>query len=199
VFTEGWRGLDLGIGGFLGQFHRDTDARDKANERIRNYAADYGAKGEKEEHFEDRAKRLQETLRESGAIQRDKATPATAPPTGAATPAVDGASPAGGATAAQPGAAPAGGPTTATVVGAAAVGAAAGAGIATAASALHGERGSRGREREVPGADPTDVLAHLDDHDVEALASMLYGRMVTRFRKQLLIDRERSGFLTDFR
>jgi hypothetical protein len=195
VFTEGWRNLDFGIGGFLGQFGRDTDARDKANERIRNYAADYGKKGEDEsaEHFEHRAKRLQETLEKSGAIKPESATTAAVPAGGAATPAAQGGSPAGAA-ATQPGATPA-----ATVAGAAAVGAVAGAGIATAAHALHGERGSRGREREVPGADPTDVLAHLDDHDVEALASMLYGRMVTRFRKQLLIDRERSGFLTDFR
>jgi hypothetical protein len=191
VFTEGWRGLDLGIGDFLGQFgRRDTHEQEAIAGRIAEYGHDYGPRreGESDAEYEARTRRLQATVQGAGVVP-----PATTPPTGAAA-----APAAGAATPAQDGAAPSPAPGTA-VVGAAAVGAAAGAGAATAASAMHGERGSRGREREVPGADPTDVLAHLDDHDVEALASMLYGRIVTRFRRQLLIDRERSGFLTDFR
>jgi hypothetical protein len=195
MFTEGWRGLDFGIGGLIGEFQRrDPNKQKETNQRISDYASNYGKRDkETPEELEARSKHLSQILEQSGA--QKAATPAATPP------APGGASPAGAATAAQAGAAAAPPPatTTATVAGAAAVGAVAGAGIATAAHALHGERGSRGREREVPGADPTDVLAHLDDHDVEALASMLYGRIVTRFRKQLLIDRERSGFLTDFR
>src|SRR5262245_34765925 len=59
--------------------------------------------------------------------------------------------------------------------------------------------GSRARERSIDGTDPTDVVAHLDDQDLEDLASMLYARLQTRLRRDLIVDRERSGFLTDFR
>jgi hypothetical protein len=43
------------------------------------------------------------------------------------------------------------------------------------------------------------VIAQLSDEDVEDLANLLYSRMVTRLRKDLIVDRERSGLLTDFR
>ena len=59
--------------------------------------------------------------------------------------------------------------------------------------------GTRPRERSIDGTDPTDVIAHLDDQDLEDLATMLFERLQTRLRRDLIVDRERSGFLTDFR
>jgi Domain of unknown function (DUF4157) len=59
--------------------------------------------------------------------------------------------------------------------------------------------GTRPRERSIDGTDPTDVIAHLDDQDLEDLASLLFDRLQTRLRRDLIVDRERSGFLTDFR
>ena len=60
-------------------------------------------------------------------------------------------------------------------------------------------RAHAARERAISGTDPTDVVAHLDDQDLEDLATMLFDRLQTRLRRDLIIDRERSGFLTDFR
>ena len=78
--------------------------------------------------------------------------------------------------------------------------AAATAAVATAATHhdLAGT-GTRPRERSIDGTDPTDVIAHLDDQDLEDLATMLFERLQTRLRRDLIVDRERSGFLTDFR
>ena len=59
--------------------------------------------------------------------------------------------------------------------------------------------GSRPRERSVEGTDPTDMVAHLDDQDLEDLATLLFDRLQTRLRRDLIVDRERTGFLTDFR
>jgi hypothetical protein len=56
--------------------------------------------------------------------------------------------------------------------------------------------------RETAEASSTEVsrlLDHLDDEDVEDLATLLYSRLVTRLRQDLIIDRERAGLLTDFR
>jgi hypothetical protein len=58
---------------------------------------------------------------------------------------------------------------------------------------------ARARERSVGDADTTDVLSNLDEADIEQLATLLYGRLRTRLRRELLVDRERTGFLTDFR
>ena len=43
------------------------------------------------------------------------------------------------------------------------------------------------------------LIAQLADEDLEDLASLLYGRLVTRLRRDLIVDRERAGLLTDFR
>jgi hypothetical protein len=90
-------------------------------------------------------------------------------------------------------------PATTTALTAQQTGAAAGA---VAAQGAHHEldtAGTRARERAISGTDPTDVVAHLDDQDLEDLATMLFERLQTRLRRDLIIDRERSGFLTDFR
>ena len=113
-------------------------------------------------------------------------TPTTAQPATPATPAAPAAQrPLGAAPALQPQAAP--------VVALAA---------GTAATAAHhdlGVAGSRPRERSVDGTDPTDMVAHLDDQDLEDLATLLFDRLQTRLRRDLIVDRERTGFLTDFR
>jgi hypothetical protein len=57
----------------------------------------------------------------------------------------------------------------------------------------------RARERSGLGDDVTDVLSNLDEADIEQLATLLYSRLRTRLRRELLVDRERTGFLTDFR
>jgi hypothetical protein len=59
--------------------------------------------------------------------------------------------------------------------------------------------GTRPRERTIDGTDPTDIVAHLDDQDLEDLATLLFDRLQTRLRRDLIVDRERTGFLTDFR
>jgi len=43
------------------------------------------------------------------------------------------------------------------------------------------------------------MVAHLDDQDLEDLATLLFDRLQTRLRRDLIVDRERTGFLTDFR
>jgi Domain of unknown function (DUF4157) len=43
------------------------------------------------------------------------------------------------------------------------------------------------------------VLAQLADEDVEDLANLLYNRLIIRLRRDLIVDRERAGLLTDFR
>jgi hypothetical protein len=97
----------------------------------------------------------------------------------------------------QPGAAPA--------VQAAQTPAVAGAGAAVAGgaqAATHHQleaAGTRPRERSIDGTDPTDIVAHLDDQDLEDLATLLFDRLQTRLRRDLIVDRERTGFLTDFR
>jgi hypothetical protein len=78
-------------------------------------------------------------------------------------------------------------------------GAAAGAAVAQGAHHELDAPGTRARERAISGTDPTDVVSHLDDQDLEDLATMLFERLQTRLRRDLIIDRERSGFLTDFR
>jgi hypothetical protein len=73
---------------------------------------------------------------------------------------------------------------------------------AAAAAATHHElaaAGTKARERSIDGTDPTDMIAHLDDQDLEDLAALLFDRLQTRLRRDLIVDRERSGFLTDFR
>ena len=73
---------------------------------------------------------------------------------------------------------------------------------AVATAATHHDlagTGTRPRERSIDGTDPTDVIAHLDDQDLEDLATMLFERLQTRLRRDLIVDRERTGFLTDFR
>jgi hypothetical protein len=79
--------------------------------------------------------------------------------------------------------------------------AAAVAGGAQAAATHHdlAATGTRPRERSIDGTDPTDVIAHLDDQDLEDLATLLFDRLQTRLRRDLIVDRERTGFLTDFR
>jgi hypothetical protein len=79
--------------------------------------------------------------------------------------------------------------------------AAATAAVAHAAATHHdlAGAGTRPRERSIDGTDPTDIIAHLDDQDLEDLATMLFDRLQTRLRRDLIVDRERSGFLTDFR
>ena len=77
--------------------------------------------------------------------------------------------------------------------------AAAAAQTATAAHHDLAAPGSRPRERSVDGTDPTDMVAHLDDQDLEDLATLLFDRLQTRLRRDLIVDRERTGFLTDFR
>jgi hypothetical protein len=83
-----------------------------------------------------------------------------------------------------------------------AVAAAPAVGAGAHAAATHHELaapGTRPRERSIDGTDPTDVIAHLDDQDLEDLASLLFDRLQTRLRRDLIVGRERSGFLTDFR
>ena len=61
------------------------------------------------------------------------------------------------------------------------------AGVQTLASASAGEE------------EGSNVVDQLEDEDVEELANLLYSRLVTRLRRELIIDRERAGLLTDFR
>src|SRR5262249_37149646 len=71
-----------------------------------------------------------------------------------------------------------------------------------AAAATHhalAAAGTRPRERAIDHTDPTDIVSHLDDQDLEDLAALLFDRLQTRLRRDLIVDRERSGLLTDFR
>ncbi|MDQ3294489.1 MAG: hypothetical protein M3527_08575, partial [Actinomycetota bacterium] len=45
----------------------------------------------------------------------------------------------------------------------------------------------------------SDVLHALDDDDLEELTDLLFPRLRTRLRQELIVDRERAGLLTDFR
>ena len=52
-----------------------------------------------------------------------------------------------------------------------------------AATAAHHDLaapGTRPRERSIDGTDPTDIVAHLDDQDLEDLATLLFDRLQTR-------------------
>jgi hypothetical protein len=58
------------------------------------------------------------------------------------------------------------------------------------------------REAEVKAhgrANTEDHPFNLDQLDLDELSSRLYDRLRSRMRVELLVDRERSGRLTDFR
>ena len=48
-----------------------------------------------------------------------------------------------------------------------------------------------------PGED--DLTFGLDDSDLDELVLRIYDRLRSRLRRELLVDRERAGLLTDFR
>ena len=48
-----------------------------------------------------------------------------------------------------------------------------------------------------PGDD--DLTFGLDDVDLDELVVRIYDRLRSRLRRELLVDRERAGLLTDFR
>jgi hypothetical protein len=80
-------------------------------------------------------------------------------------------------------------------------GAAAGVAAGAVATAIghREEPGRRAGERDVHEPRADDPLSRLDAQDLEDLTDLLYGRVRTRLRRELLIDRERAGLLTDFR
>jgi hypothetical protein len=54
------------------------------------------------------------------------------------------------------------------------------------------------RENE-PGSDQAGGHAADPDIDLDELALRLYARLRSRLRRELLVDRERAGLLTDYR
>ena len=48
-----------------------------------------------------------------------------------------------------------------------------------------------------PEGDARERLSEAPDDELEELADRLYDRIRTRFRSELLIDRERAGLLAD--
>jgi hypothetical protein len=49
------------------------------------------------------------------------------------------------------------------------------------------------------GAAPASSASHANETDMDELAGRLYDRIRTRLKSELLVDRERAGFLTDLR
>jgi hypothetical protein len=82
------------------------------------------------------------------------------------------------------------------VPGAGTTGAAPGTAAATLVAAHPGDHHTVGSQSQ---ADDGDTLIDLDDIDMDDLAVRLYDRLRSRLRRELLVDRERAGLLTDFR
>jgi hypothetical protein len=72
-------------------------------------------------------------------------------------------------------------------------------------AAQKAEREEQRRKQQVKGegltADEREEQANqlLESVDIDELANRLYGRLRTRLRTELLVDRERAGLLADFR
>lgn len=197
-----WRALDPGIVPFAGQFgRRSAMERDAIDERMDDYAAIAGPRvsGESDRDYAIREERIEGFQRAQGVRAGD---PAGSAVVGGATPAGPGSSAAASRAADGAPAAPES-PATAAVApaGEHALGGTEAAPAATAigqhtagalqdVAAAHGRPGAAGAE---------DVIGRLDIHDLEELSNLLYNRFRTRLRRELLIDRERTGLLTDFR
>lgn len=212
LFTEGASGLDFGVGELLGQFRRRApDEQEAINARIdsysRNYRPGFDRRGDETDEEYDRRLNASDQGREVVRIQREAGVrPPVRPPTDddddtSARRISVGGSPSGSVRDATG--------TTGPVAGSALQSAATAltpphqslpeSSTAGAPTASGGPDGQTGRSRDSHGTHPDDMVRRLEEEDLEDLAGLLYGRLRTRLRRELLIDRERTGLLTDFR